>query len=50
MSGFGADESVVSLGDLTARVGEVKIEGVTGKFWVPGVNESGERVIEMCKE
>ena len=35
------------LGDLNARVGNVVIEGIVG---VPGRNESGERLLEMCAE
>ena len=32
---FRADESVFLLGNLNVRVGELEIEGVTGKFGVP---------------
>ena len=31
-------------------MGDVEIDGVTGKFGVPGVNENGERLVEMCSE
>ena len=41
---------VVVLGDLNARVGVGEIEGVLGRYGVPGVNESGERLIDMCIE
>ena len=41
---------VVVLGDLNARVGESEIEGVMGKYGVPGENESGERLLNMCVE
>ena len=41
---------VVVLGDLNARVGEREVEGVIGKYGVPGVNESGEKLLEMCVE
>ena len=41
---------VVVLGDLNARVGEREVEGVLGKFGVPGENDSGERLLEMCVE
>ena len=47
---FRAGENVVILGDLNARVGDEEIDGVVGKNGVPGVNESGERMIEMCIE
>ena len=38
---------MVVLGDLYARAGNVVIEGIVG---VPGRNESGERLLEMCAE
>ena len=41
---------VVLLGDLNARVGDVEVEGVVGKYGVPGENESGERLLDMCVE
>ena len=50
MRGFNAGENVVVLGDLNARVGDVEIDGVIGKFGVPGVNESGMRLVELCME
>ena len=36
------DLYVVVLGDLNARVGDGEVEGVVGKYGVPGENESGE--------
>ena len=47
---FGRNESVVVLGDLNARVGNEVIEGIVGWHGVPGRNESGERLLEMCAE
>ena len=41
---------VVVLGDLNARVGVGEIEGVLGRYGVPGINESGERLLDMCIE
>ena len=41
---------VVVLGDLNARVGDGEEEGVVGKYGVPGENESGERLLDMCVE
>ena len=49
-SGFRTDESAILLGDQNERVCEVEIEGVTVNFRVPGVNESGERLIRMCSD
>ena len=41
---------VVVMGDLNARVGDGRVEGVLGKYGVPGGNESGERLLEVCLE
>ena len=41
---------MVVLGDLNARVGNDVIEGRVGWHLVPGRNESGERLLEMCAE
>ena len=41
---------VVVLGDLNARVGDEEIEGVMGRYGVPGRNESGESLLNMCAE
>ena len=38
------------LEDLNARVGNEVIEGIVGQHGVPGRNESGERLLEMCAE
>ena len=42
--------SVVVMGDLNARVGNEEVVNVVGKFGVPGRNESGEKLIEVCME
>ena len=47
---FGRNESVVVLGDLNARVGNEVIEGIVVRHGVPGRNESGKRLLEMCAE
>ena len=41
---------MVVLGDLNGRVGNEVIEGIVGRHGVPGINESGERLLEMCAE
>ena len=50
LSSLRTDENVILLGDLNRRVGNEEIDGVTGKFGVPGVNENGERLIEVCSD
>ena len=41
---------MVVLGDLNVRVGNEVIEGRVGWHGVPGRNESGGRLLEMCAE
>ena len=41
---------MVVLGDLNARVGNEVSEGIVGRHGVPGRNESGGRLLEMCAE
>ena len=50
VGGFGRNESVVVFEDLNARVGNEVIEGIVGRHGVPGRNESGERLLEMCAD
>merc|ERR1711915_612287 len=35
---------------INARVGAGEVVGVVGKYGVPGENESGERLLDMCLE
>ena len=35
-------------GDLNARVGNEVIKWIVGRHGVPGRNESGERLLEIC--
>ena len=50
MDGLSTRNYVVVLGDLNARVGDGEVEGVVGKYGVPGEHESGERLLGMCVE
>ena len=50
VDGLSARNYVVVLGDLNARVGDGEVEGVVGKYGVPGENENGERLLDMCVE
>ena len=47
---FGRNYSVVVLWDLNARVGNYVIKGIVRQHGVPGRNESGKRLLEMCAE
>ena len=48
MQSFNVRERVMVLKDMNAKVGNVRIEGITGSFGVPGVDENGESLIDMC--
>ena len=50
VDGLSTRNYVVVLGDLNARVGDGEVEGVVGKYGVPGENESGKRLLYMCVE
>lgn len=47
---FCRNEYVVVLGDLNAKVGNEIVEGIVGKFGVPGIDDNGERLLEMCDD
>ena len=38
------------LGDMNASVGNREVYRVVGKYGVPGVNENGERLVEVCSK
>ena len=50
VDGLSTRNYVVVLGNLNARLGDGEVEGVVGKYGVPGENESGERLLDMCVE
>jgi hypothetical protein len=41
---------MVLLSDMNARVGNMEMEELIGKFAVPGVNWAGEKMVEFCEE
>ena len=47
---LGPGVNVLLMGDFNARVGEEVVDGVVGRYGVPGRNESGESLIELCVE
>ncbi|KAK7076377.1 Acyl-CoA synthetase member 3, mitochondrial [Halocaridina rubra] len=47
---FVMNVTVVLIGDLNSRVGNVPVVGIIWKYVVPGRNESGENMTEMCSE
>ena len=38
------------LGDLNGWIGDRTRDGITGAFGVPGENDNGIRVVELCAE
>ena len=50
VDGLSRRNYVVVLGDLNARVGAREVEGMMGKYGVPGENESGKRLLHMSVE
>nr|XP_053656735.1 uncharacterized protein LOC128705613 [Cherax quadricarinatus] len=50
MGSFESSVRVMVVGDFNAKVGKNVMEGVVGKFGVPGVNVNGEPLIELCVE
>ena len=50
LSGARENERVIVLGDMNAKVGDQERAGVVGRHGVAGVNENGERLIEVCSE
>ncbi|MEL7523216.1 MAG: endonuclease/exonuclease/phosphatase family protein, partial [Cyanobacteria bacterium J06553_1] len=50
LAGFDEEERIIVLGDMNAKVGDREKDGVVGKFGVPGINENGECLVEMCAE
>ena len=50
MNKVGNGYRLLVVGDLNGWVGDEAIDGITGKFGVPGVNENGERVVDFCAD
>ena len=44
------NKSIELLGDMNAKVGNRTEDGVLEKYGVLGVNENGERLVEVCTE
>ncbi len=38
------------MGDMNAKVGDETVEEVVGKWGVPGMNENGEWLVDVCAE
>ena len=47
---FCENERTVVLGDMNAKVGNRKLYRVVRKYGVLGINENGEKLVELCSE
>ena len=47
---FEIGRRVIVMGDMNARVGDESVEEVVGKWGVPGRNENGEWLVDVCAE
>ena len=47
---FSENERIVVLGDMNGKVGNREVYRVVRKFGVPGVNENGEELVEVCSK
>ena len=47
---FEPERKVFVMGDMNARVGCEEVDGVVGKWGVPGTNENGECLVDLCAE
>jgi len=47
---FEPERRVILMGDMNAKVGSDVIGCIVGKWGVPGVNENGECLVDLCSE
>ena len=38
------------MGDMNAKIGCEEVDGIVGKWEVPGVNGNGECLVDLCSE
>ena len=50
INSFSENKRIVVLGDMNAKIGNREVDRVVGKYGVPGVNENGEILVEVCSE
>lgn len=43
-------DMLLLIGDWNAKVGEIRVPGITGKFGLGTRNDPGERLIDFCGE
>ena len=47
---FEIERKVIVMGDMNAKVGDERVDEVVGKWGVPGKNENGEWLVDVCAE
>ena len=47
---FESGRKVIVMGDMNAKVGNENINDIVGKWGVPGSNENGDHLIDICAE
>ncbi len=47
---FEKGRKVIIIGDMNAKVGEESVDEALGKQGVPGRNENGEWLVDICAE
>jgi len=47
---FEEGRKVIVMGDMNAKVGDERIDEVVGKWGVPGKNENGDNLVDICAE
>ena len=47
---FEVERKVIVMGDMNAKVGCEEVPGIVGKWGVPGTNENGNYLVDVCAE
>ena len=50
INGFSENERIVVFGDMNAKVGNREVYRMVRKYDVLGINENGEKLVEVCSE
>ncbi len=50
LKSFEKDRKLVMMGDMNAKVGDICVMDVVGQWGIPGKNENGEWLMDVCAE